>query len=290
MHSLFTSRHTLSAFSAFMLSLIALAATPSDVLAGPWTKKRGEYYVKVSELYFSSNTFVAPNGERVAGTDYLALTTALYAELGLTKRVHLQGFLPWAFTRNAFEEQGTRYATVGLGDALLAIQATPFDLPLPWALRLEAKLPLYDVQGTGGGDALNFPALGDGQIDLTTWLSLGGSLWPTPVYFLGEVGYRRRTGVFYGEGIDLDFKDGVAFRAQAGYVHGERFLIAGNLNGIYTPVDDTFTQSFVTAGPALGLRLGASNFWLEATVDPMLWSKNNAPGTTWSVGLSHRQP
>lgn len=273
-----------------LIAIVALFAAPREAQAGPWTKKRGEYYVKVSELYFGSNTFVAPNGERVAGTDYLALTTALYGELGITDRVHIQGFLPWAFTRNAFEEQGTRYATVGLGDALFAIQTTPVDLPLPWALRLEAKLPLYDVKGPGGADALNFPALGDGQVDLTTWLSVGGSLWPTPVYFLGEVGYRRRTGVYYGEGLDLDFKDGVAFRAQAGYIYKERLLLAGNLNGIYTPVDDTFTQSFLTAGPAVGVRLGGSNFWLEAMVDPMLWSKNNAPGTTWSVGLSHKQP
>ena len=269
-------------------SLAVLSSSPAK--AGPWTKKEGEYYVKVSELYFSSDTFVAPSGERIAGTDYLALSTALYAELGLTDRLHLQLFLPWQFTRNAFPEDDTRYATVGLGDTLIGLQATPFAIgSLPWALRVEAKVPLYDAAGVEGSEALNFPALGDGQVDLTYWLSLGGSLWPRPIYFLGELGWRQRTDVFYGEGNGLDFADGLAYRAQAGYIYQERVLLAGNLNGVYTFSEDTFTQSFLTLGPMLGLRL-KGGLWLEATVDPMLASRNNAPGTTWSVGLSHRRP
>ncbi len=272
------------------IGFLATSLAPKEALAGPWTKKTGDYYVKFSELYFSSDTFVAPDGERVAGTDYLAFTSALYAELGLTKRLHVQAFLPWTFSRNAFSDQGTRYATVGLGDSIIGLQTTPFDLGnLPWALRLEAKVPLYDARPPVGPDALNFPALGDGQVDLTYWLSLGGSLYPKPVYFLGEVGYRQRTEVFYGEGNGLEFSDGVAYRAQAGYIFKERLLVAGNINGVYTPNATQFTQSFLTVGPAIGVQL-VGGLWLEATVDPMLWSQNNAPGTTWSVGISHKRP
>ncbi len=272
----------------FWIWVVFVWCLPSAAMAGPWTKEKGKYYLKFSELYFRSNTFVAPSGERVQGTDYLAMTSALYGEFGLAKNLHVQLFLPWTFSRNAFSSSSTKYATVGLGDVLLGVQSTPFKIgQLPWALRLEGKIPLYDVQGAGGVNAQNFPALGDGQVDLTTWLSVGGSLWPKPIYFLGEVGYRRRTEFFYGQGNGLEFADGVTFRAQAGYTFAKRILIAGNINGVYSPTDDLVTQSFLTVGPAVAIHL-ANNFWLEMTADPMLWSKNNAPGTTWSVGISHK--
>lgn len=284
------SLHTSGLLLMTLLCFACVGLAPAEAQAGPWTKKTGEYYVKFSELYFSSDTFVSPSGERIEGTDYLALTSAVYAELGLTERMHLQVFLPWTFSRNAFSEQGTRYATVGLGDAIVGVQTTPFKLGnLPWALRLESKIPLYDAKGPTGPDALNFPALGDGQVDLTYWLSLGGSLYPKPIYFLGEVGFRQRTEIFYGQGNGLEFANGIAYRAQAGYIFKESFLVAGNVNGVYTPTEDLFTQSFLTVGPAIGVKL-VGGLWLEATVDPMIWSKNNAPGTTWSVGISHKRP
>lgn len=269
-------------------SCVALLAWASPAWAGPWTRSRGDYYVKLSELVFSSDTFVSSTGERVAGTDYLALTTAAYFEVGIGERLQLQGFLPWAFTRNAFEAIDTRYANVGLGDALLGLQWTPVELALPWALRLEAKVPLYDVAAVEGPEAAMFPALGDGQVDATLWASIGGSLWPRPIYFLAEAGWRHRTQAFYGEGSGAQFLDGVAFRAQAGYTWRERVLVAANLNGIYTPGEDAITQSFVTVGPALGVSLGRG-WMIEGTVDPMIWSRNNSPGTTWSLGISKKR-
>ena len=66
-----------------------LVAPTREAWAGPWTRSIGSHYAKVSELYFASDTFVASSGERVEGSDYAALTTALYAEVGVAERAHL---------------------------------------------------------------------------------------------------------------------------------------------------------------------------------------------------------
>ncbi len=268
-------------------SLAALVvAIPSVASAGPWTKAPGEVYVKASELLFRSDTYVAASGERVSGTDYLALTSSLYAEVGLTERLHFQAFFPWAFTRNEFTEIDTRYANVGLGDAIVGLQTTPIKRKIPYALRLEAKLPLYDVAAIDGPEAEMFPALGDGQVDLTGWLSVGGSLYPKPIYFLGEIGWRHRTEIFWGEGSGMEFGDGLTFNAQVGYTFRERVLVAGNVNGIYSFANDAITQSFVTLGPTVALFL-KHGLALEAGASPMVWSRNNSPGTTYSLGVSY---
>lgn len=272
---------------AMLLASLVLVL-PSLASAGPWTKEPGQVYVKASEMLFRSDTFVAANGERVSGTDYLALTSAVYLEAGLTKKLHFQAFMPWSFTRNEFTEIDTRYANVGLGDTILGLQITPYKLNLPYALRLETKIPLYDVAGIEGPEANMFPALGDGQVDVTGWLSVGGSLYPKPIYFLGEIGYRHRTEIFYGEGSGLEFGNGLTFNAQVGYTFKERVLVAGNAGGVYSFVDDAFTQSFVTLGPTVAVFL-PKGFALEAGASPMVWSRNNSPGTTYSIGVSYSQ-
>lgn len=268
---------------------LAMAAVmiPLDASAGPWTKDKGKYYAKVSELYFSSDTFVAPDGQRVAGTDYLALTSAAYFELGLLDGLQIQGFIPWSFTRNHFESTDTKFANVGLGDMIFGVQVTPFKTKLPFAFRLDAKVPLYDVAGIDGPQASSFPALGDGQVDLTLWGSFGGSFYPIPAYALAEVGYRHRTEVSFGQGTGLEYLDGVTFLGQTGYIFREKLLFALNVNGVYTFKEDLYTQSFVTVGPAVGVNVWRG-FWLEANVDPMVWSRNNSPGTTISLGISHK--
>ena len=101
----------------------------------------------------------------------------------------------------------------------MAIQYTPIPVEsLAWALRTEGKLPLYDVSDVApaAGQPPRVPALGDGQFDLTQWLSLGGSLWPLPVYGFVEGGWRYRSSWYYGVGSEQDYGSGPVWRAQVG--------------------------------------------------------------------------
>ena len=268
--------------------LFASAFLPSVALAGPWTKGPGEAYVKFSQLYFTSNTFVDAQGNRVEGADYVATTSSLYAEVGVLENVHLQTFLPYIFSRNFFEEQDANYANVGFGDALFGVQWTPVKTKVPWALKLETKVPLYDLGAVQGPQAIQFPALGDGQVDATLWAGVGASFYPVPVYALAEVGYRYRSGLYPGEDNGRRYKDTAVLNAQVGAtLFDDKVIVAANLNGAFALGDDAFTQSFLTVGPSVAVYVW-KKLALEATTSPMIYSKNNSPGTTYSLGISYQ--
>ena len=264
---------------------------PTGAQAGPWTKATGEAYLKVSEIYFGADNFVSTVGgqEQIEGAEYTAYTSAFYGEVGLPGRFQLSLFLPWVWSKNYDEASSGHYANVGFGDAIVGLQHTIVDTKLPWSLRLDAKVPLYDVNGIEGPLASQFPALGDGQLDLTPWASVGGSLYPVPLYVLGEVGYRFRTDMGPGEGTGLDYKDSFVGHVQVGYTVIERVLVAADVQLVYAlEEEDTFTQSFLTAGPQVALKLmeGVS---LEANYTPMVWAQNASQGQIFGLGISYNR-
>lgn len=270
--------------TSFALTLLAMVPQAE---AGPWTKAPGEAYIKYSQLFFGSDTFIDAQGNRVTGTDYAATTASIYAEFGIIPNVHAQVFVPYILSRNFFEAEETSYANVGFGDTLLALQWTPIKTKIPWAIKLEAKLPFYDLGSIEGPRASQFPALGEGQLDVTLWGSVGGSFYPLPLYALAEIGYRHRTAIFFGEDNGVRYLDTVAFNGQVGATLGKRFLIALNVGGTLALGDDQVTQSFVTLGPAVAIYLW-DKLALEANASPMIYSRNNSPGTTYSLGLSYQ--
>jgi len=281
-------RARLAASAATCLAALTLA--PQAALAGPWTKDPGSAYVKVSSLNFTSDTFVAPNGDRVQGTDFVARTAAIYAEAGLLEGLHLQAFLPYTWATNTFNANTpgqTIYGNLGFGDTIVGLQWTPVKFKLPWAVRLDTKIPLYDVAGIEGPFASSFPVFGDGQVDFTGWLGLGGSIPGLPMYGFVEVGYRHRTEIFAGEGNGRSFGDGVTFFGQLGYTFINRVLVGASVNGI-VPFDssDGITQGFITVGPSLAVRL-VDQWRLEATYDAMVFARNNSPGPSLSLGVSY---
>jgi hypothetical protein len=88
-----------------------------------------------------------------------------------------------------------------------------------------------------------FPAPGDGQLDVTSYLSIGGSPGKISQFFFVEVGYRRRTPRYAGNGnidasgLPVKFSDGIAYYAQIGYDffdHGsaENSIEAYRTNGL----------------------------------------------------------
>lgn len=280
------SRQRVKRSGVVACALVGVCAMASAAWAGPWTKGQGEAYVKGMGLMFGSDTFVSSTGARVQGADFVARTGAVYAEGGVGGGVQLQMYLPYQVATNRFEELDTTYANVGFGDAIVGVQWTPVRLDVPWAVRLDAKVPLYDVAGIEGPEAARFPAFGDGQLDATLWASIGGSFYPLPAYALLEVGYRHRTEVFPGAGNGLEFGDGVTFFGQVGYTLFDVALVGVNTNGVVPLVEDTVTQGFVTVGPMVAVTMW-QELRLEATYDWMPWSVNNAPGATASLGVSY---
>ncbi len=281
-------RPTLTFIWGAVLALMLLAA-PAH--AGPWTKNQGELYVKAGQGFFFANSYRDSAGVLQEGIEYLGATTSIYFEVGVLRGLQVWGYLPFVAARNAFDDDGTSWLRTSGGDALLGLQYTPhfFKLPFPAALKLEVKVPFYDVNGVQGIYAARFPAPGDGQVDLTFWLSAGGSLTAIPLFFFAEVGYRLRTEAFVGTGpFSSSFGDGFTFFGSVGYTFFKRVIVAVNTGGVIPFADDIRTKGYMTLGPAVYVPIWRG-LAAEASFDPMIYTNKNAsPGMGFSFGLSFK--
>ena len=282
-----TSRRPAIATGLVALAMLALAAGPAQ--AGPWTKDLGQFYVKLNEGVFVSDSFIDANGKTVAGTDYLGLTTSVYFELGVWRGVQLVGLVPYTVGRNSLSD-GIRTLRAGGGDLLLGLQASPpWKLPLRLAARLEAKIPLYDVSRAPEIFATRYPAFGDGQLDLTLWFAAGGS-FARSFYTWAEIGYRFRTEGFVGDAPSdgRSFSDSVAWLGQVGWSFYKRMVLAVNAIGVMALAgkDDLYTKSYLTLGPSVYLPV-YRGLAIEASFDPILYARNSAPGISFSFGVSY---
>lgn len=275
-------------------ALVALGVlAPRAAEAGPWTKNLGQLYVKLNEGFFFSDSFVNAQGVVESnGTDYLGATTSIYFEVGLWEGLQVQGLLPYTIGTNSREGEGRRARRAGGADFLIGLQySPPLDLgALKLATRLELKIPLYDVgqRATGIAELDNlFPALGDGQLDVTIWLVAGGSL-PGPFYAWAEVGYRFRTEAFIGDGPgdDRSFVDSVAWLGQAGWDFYKGMILMANFIGVVAVKDDIYTKSYITVGPGLYIPV-YKGLALEANFDPIVYALNSAPGFSFGFGVSY---
>lgn len=265
---------------------LVVVGLPATAQAGPWTKSFGQAYLKVWEGAYLADGFVGRDGRFQPGADHLSLTTAAYGELGLADHLQAQAFLPYVVGRNTFDS-GNRFLAAGAGDLLLAVQWDPQLLPIPAALRLEGKIPLYDVARPKGYAAAQFPLRGDGQVDLTWWLSAGHTLRDLPLYGYLELGYRLRTELYVGEGApSRNFADTVVAQAQVGLTPLGRLVVAGNVGFVAPLADDAYTKGYLS----LGLSLYAPVFEglaVEANLDVLTLATNAANGLSLGLGVSY---
>lgn len=257
------------------LALSLLFITPSVADAGPWTRSAGEYYVKVGNSYYRATSFRRADGLLISGTDYLSNTTYTYAEVGIWDDLHLQAYLPLVYSRTVLGEH--THGHTGFGDSEFSLQASPVELPFPTSIRLSTKLPLYGQPATP-----QTPARGDQQVDLTLWLSAGGSLYPNPLYFYVDVGYRHRTDWTFDDTVVGDFADSFVYFAQVGYTLFDTATVALNSSAVLPLAEDQISASYITVGPSL--------FWpvtdllaIEADGYVTPYSRNSAAG--WALGL-----
>ncbi|MFU8806508.1 MAG: hypothetical protein ACNA8W_22040 [Bradymonadaceae bacterium] len=265
-----------------LLTLLTITVIAPPVLAGPWTKDKGEFYAKVGEGTYLASAFRNADGETVEGSEYLSMTTFAYGEVGLLDGLHVQGYIPLLYARNRVE-RGT-YTDFGLGDASLGIQASPLKLAIPTSIRLDAKIPLYGAPPVGPG-AQFVPARGDGQIDLTTWLSTGAGT--ATYYFYADIGYQHRTTWSFDPGVVGPFSDGFVFQAQVGYSLFGQAILAIGTGGVLPLEQDTTSKGYVTVGPSLFYPV-SDTIALEAAGYGTPWSRNSAAGWAANVGISFR--
>ncbi len=288
-------------------TLLSLSLFPGRAHAGPWTKNLGQYYGKLSVGGYFANGFRDAAGVFQEGVRYASVSPALYVEAGVWDGLQLMAYLPYLAAQNSFDrsEQNTRaggapseragseYARLSLGDTIVGVQwSSPF-WALPHALRFEAKLPLYDVNPPEGVERDNFPAPGDGQLDLTLWASLGASLDAVPLYWFAELGHQFRTEAFLIEeprlsatAITPEYDDSLRWFGQAGYRFLDNKYAILNFQGVWPYAAGAFTKGWVNLGAALFYPVGSRGFALEASFDQAVKVVNAAQGTSVSCGVS----
>jgi hypothetical protein len=254
--------------------------------AGPWSRSPGALYVKAGESFFLADTYVDASGTVREGTEYLGASTFTYFEFGVGPRLQVVGYVPFTVAQNTFPD-GTKYLQTGGADAVIGLQWSP-PLPITSAIRVDVKIPMYDVGGVSGAYATRFPAFGDGQVDVTGWLSVGGSIPKTPMWMWAEAGYRFRTEGYIGEGDTREFLDSFVFAGQVGAMIADRAFVGFTVSGVTPFKEDAFTKAYLALGPSGGVFLG-KGFAVEASFDPIVWARNSSRGIGFGFGLSYKR-
>lgn len=258
--------------------VVMLSAVPAS--AGPWTREPGDWYAKAGTSWFRATSFAGADGLVVDGLTYDGYSAFLYAEAGILPRTQVVAYVPVLHATSSYPDgrQGTR---TSLADVILGVQVRPLPASLPFALRLDWKIPAYSTPQDP--NALE-PLPGDGQHDLTGWVSLGNS-WPRPrIYGFAEAGVRWRGDRTLGAE-QLIYATTWAAQGQLGWFFHRRHVVALNVRAAVPFEEDDLTRGEVFAGIAMAIALGRG-LAVEFGYDLPLWIRNGADGTMATLGLS----
>jgi hypothetical protein len=277
--------------SAKWVSALVFAASvlsSSSASAGPWTRDVGHAYVKLGSNLFLADEFVDINNQVQQGASFFGATTSVYGEVGIWKKLHLQFFLPHAVFRNTYDS-GDQYLSAGGGDARVALQWTsPLEI-FAHAIRLEMKVPLYDAadpEDVPPAVRAQFPLRGDGQLDVTLWLSAGGGLPGIPIYIYGEIGHQFRTEAFIGTGLNRAFSDTFVYVAEVGWTFYRQMVLAAFSQGFIPYQSDEFTRAFVDVNAKIYAPVW-KGLALEANVGFIPWARAASKGLSVGFGVSY---
>lgn len=277
----------------FLLALLTLSGLPAA--AGPWMREAGAGSVTLSSTTFRGGNGYDDDGGRLELTPLSVETVALDAEVGLGPRLLLLGRVP--FVVSAIDDAGS---TAGFGDAVVGLQfGVLTQEPFVVSVRGDVKLPLYAGEPTVAGrqpkQSGRFPgglsddaALGDGQVDVTGSVVVGGR-FPFDGFFAWDTGYRFRSddvsdAVVGGGDLGVGFFDG-------------RVLPSWNLRFVYSMdprvVDDVAVEAVgagaVVTGPAVRVAVPEVVDGLAANVGAgfVFRGRNAAGGFQLVAGVSY---
>lgn len=276
-----------------LLLCVGLSLTSRASHAGPWVRDLGHGYLKAGYSRFAADTFVQPDGSVVRGADYLGQTAHLYGEVGVARSLQAVFNLPFVASRN--EVGDVSYINRWGGDLTAGLEYGLAPGGVPVSVQVLGKLPTYDnadLAAYGPSSAL-FPAIGDGQVDLTMLFAVGHGIqlgrfrgWSS-----GELGYCHRTEWWLGDRSNPErvYIDGIPWSAQLGWSpqHRERDLgwAFVRASGIHGWSQDAVTQRFTQLSIGGALKLG-DTLALEAGYSDLISARNAALGRGLSGGLS----
>jgi|GEM_PF-1024774 len=284
-----------------LLLFCLLAAGGARDANAAWTHPAGHGYAKLGSSTFGSFVGYDEEGRLLEpdGFVLVAQTFNGYLELGLADRLTVVGSLPLVLSTNR-HDSGIAFHTVGAGDAQLGLRASLWQPQVPVvgvlqvSAQLDVKMPLYE-----GAPALRgrstvivpgypktsrfFPALGDGQVDISGRAMLGGSLPVVDGFFSADAGWRMRAG---------PVTDAALANANVGvWLFSRALLVQGHLQSVLSLPNamgerEMRGKGFVTVGASLVVPVwGGFNF--ECGADVLPYGVNTAAGGQLHLGVSY---
>lgn len=261
-----------------MLAPVLLAAAPAAATA--LGREPGAGQLRLIATTFVGLSAYDDDGMRVDADPLRAASLTTDLELGVAPRLTLRANLPWVIASTV--DAGGLEQLSGAGDLTLGGQLRlTEDGPVALSARLDLKAPLYQGGPTvRGRSPLGGPALGDGQIDVTALMLLGGRL-PFSGFIDIESGYRLRAG---------DVTDAVVGGVRVGVRALERrFLLALRFDTVVTLDPDPLRQERLgrgsaSLGPWVAVRL-VDTLHLEVGAAWVGRGRNAPGGAELSFGL-----
>ncbi len=271
-------------YCASLVFILCLSLS-GEVIAGAWTAKEGESYHKVGLNYFSSNENFDFDGDTQNSiSDFTDVNLTFYMEYGI--RDNLTAFLsvPYKQIENKLDD-GSSAKSSGIGDQEYGLRYNFFnDERGVFSLQGLVKVP--DLLDEEPGDL----PLGNDQVDYEVRFLYGKSLYPKPLYFGLEVGYRFRTQAP---------SDEIKYMIEIGYNVTETFYLrtkldgttsadnadslvpptAGNVNPTLAPAYD-LGKLELTAGYKIDDRWSAEFTW-----SPTVYGQNTADGDGFQLAF-----
>lgn len=253
------------------------------VNAGAWTGPKGASYNKFGFNYFSSDkVFDGDNNSVDAGSTFTDLNFTYYGEYGIEDYLSVFGSIPFKSVESD-PDVGPSVDNSGIGD---------IDVGLRYNVYNDKKWGLISIQGLvkipEAYDEKDELTLGNGQYDVEGRILYGKSLYPQPVYFGLEVGYRYRAD---------EPSDEFKYLIEVGYTATDKLSLRAKLDGttsaknadkgaVGTVDNPTLAPDFdigkleLTAGFTI-----KKDTFIEVTYSPTLYGRTTADGTTISLAL-----
>lgn len=257
----------------------------SEAIAGAWTAKEGDSYQKVALNYFSSDEIFDFDGDTQNSiSDFKDFNLTFYMEYGI--RNNLTAFLsvPYKRIENVLDAGGSAESN-GIGDQEYGLRYNFFnDKRGVFSLQGLVKVP--DLLDEEPGDL----PLGNDQVDYEVRFLYGKSLYPKPIYFGLEIGYRFRTQAP---------SDEIKYLLEIGYNVTEKFYLRTKLDGT-TSADNADSLAPATAGnvnPTLAPAFDLGKLELtggykiddrwsaEFTWSPTVYGQNTANGDNFQLAI-----
>jgi protein XagA len=261
------------------ITLVSCLLVPTQAFSGAWTAKKGSMYNKVSGNFFISNENFDSDGDRVSSpNEFTDLNLTYYAEYGWKDNITVFGSIPYKRVEQDPDDPAlSSESTTEFGDV---------DIGLRYKFS-DSKKGVMSVQGLVKipefYDEDERVPVGNGQYDVEVRFLYGKSLYPRPMYYGLEFGYRFRTE---------DPSDEWKFLAEYGFNPNDKWALRAKLdvsisakNGSgFNPNNPTLTNEFdltrleLTVGRKLGERS-----WLEFSWTPPVAGEDTASGQTFTL-------